>query len=141
MSTLTDASAKLENMYTSPSTIKPPPIPSNDKIAAANSRYDRGTDMKLTTLPPDVKNMVHRGSYAMAFFVAILSGVGIGMGMFLKYKLCLLLLTIFILIVIVSPEISDYLVYGIGEYTTLGYTHLKTFTNNIFVSITDKARR
>ena len=116
---LEDSSAKLENMYTSPKNI-------------------RGDESKLLNLPLDVKNMVNKGFFALAFFVAILSGVGIGMGMFLKYKLCILLLIIFILIVIVSPEISDYIVYGIAEYTDLGYTGLKRVTNNIFINLESK---
>ena len=129
--TLKEDTATIEKMYGASNPTK------RDTIIGSTSprRHYRGQDIKVSELPPDVNNMVNKGLFALAFFVAILSGMGVGMSMILKYKLWLLLAIIFILIVVLSPDISDYAIYGLGEYIDLGYTGFKNVTNNMFLKM------
>ena len=126
-STLTENTAALEKIYDSPPTM-------NDTSPSSKPHY-KGEDIKLPTLPPDVKNMVNKGFFALAFFVAILSGTGIGMGIVSKYKFFLLVIVIFLLVLILAPDISDYFIYGVGEYIDFGYKGLKKITNNVFLKL------
>ena len=114
--TLNESSEKLETIYKS----------------SAKGQYERGEDSKLLILPPDIKIMVDRAFYAISFFIAILSGASIGMNIVFNYKIYILLFIIFILIIIISPEKSDYIFYGIGDYMNVGYTSLKNFTSKTF---------
>ena len=83
-------------------------------------------------LTQDMTDTINSGLFAMAFIIAILCGAGIGLGLIFRYKLCILVGIMFIILTIVSPNFSDYLVYGIGEYIEYGYVALKKSSNLIF---------
>ena len=109
------------------------------KAAAAAAAAHATTAKDLTPgstfhpkLTRDMTDAINSGLFAMAFMVAILCGGGIGLGLIFKYKLCILVAIMFILLTIVSPQFSDYLVYGIGEYVELGYSALKKSAGLIF---------
>lgn len=132
--TLKEDTANIEKMYGSSS-----PTITNDIDASSSRQHYRGDDVKVVSLPPDINNMVNKGLFALAFFIAILSGVGVGLSMILKYKLWILLAIIFILVIILSPDISDYFIYGLGEYIDLGYTGFKNVTGKMFLKMKSKS--
>ena len=140
-SSLKEDTSKIEESYasTTPKMTKPNNNNNNNNNNVFSTRpHYQGEDIKIISLPPDVKNMVYKGFFALAFFIAILSGTGVGLSIVYNFKVWLLLIVLFILIIILAPDVSDYFIYGVGEYIDLGYTGFKNFTDNMFIKLKNK---